>query len=222
MALRAGGGPLVLRRALGSPGPVQGQRAFGAALFGARLASPLAGTVRMRAQDGAFSLRIAVGGTVYVLAADAGVFTLSGQSAALRADLRLGADGGIFGHTGQDAALRAERRLAADGGLFALTGQDAALRADRRLAADAGLFALAGQDAALRMARQLLAEAGVFVVSGQDVEFVVPVSAGAVLARFARRKAQVAQTWQRRAGRAVPVVSPAVRARLTIRGDDRL
>lgn len=58
MALRAGGGPLVLQRDLGLPGPVQGQRAFGSAFYGARLASPVAGTVRMRGQDGALSLRL--------------------------------------------------------------------------------------------------------------------------------------------------------------------
>lgn len=222
MGLRAGGGPLVLRRDLGTPGPIQGQRAFGAALYGARLASPVAGTVRMRAGDGAFSIRIAAGGTVYLLTADAGMFSLSGQDAGLRAERRLVGEMGAFSLAGQDAGLRAEWRLAADVGLFAFTGQDAGLPVERRLAADAGLFALAGQDAALRMARQLLAEAGIFSLSGQDVEFIVPTSAGAVLARFARRKAQVAQAWDRRAARAVPVVSPAVRARITIRGDDRL
>ena len=62
MALRAGGGPLVLRRDLGVPGPVQGQRAFGAAIYGARLASPVAGTVFLRGQDGALSLRLVAAG----------------------------------------------------------------------------------------------------------------------------------------------------------------
>jgi len=63
MALRAGGGPLVLQRDLGVPGPVQGQRAFGAPLYGARLASPVAGTVLLRAGDGALSLRLATAGS---------------------------------------------------------------------------------------------------------------------------------------------------------------
>ena len=62
MALRAGGGPLVLQRDLGVPGPVQGQRAFGAPLYGARLASPVAGTVFLRAGNGALSLRLATAG----------------------------------------------------------------------------------------------------------------------------------------------------------------
>ena len=62
MALRAGGGPLVLRRDLGVAGPVQGQRAFGSPIYGARLASPVAGTVLLRGQDGALSLRLVLAG----------------------------------------------------------------------------------------------------------------------------------------------------------------
>lgn len=62
MPLRAGGGPLVLRRDLGVAGPVQGQRAGGAAFHGARLAAPLLGIVGMRGQDGALSLRLVAGG----------------------------------------------------------------------------------------------------------------------------------------------------------------
>ena len=61
MGLRLGGGEIVIRRALGTPAPVQGFRLFGSPLYGARLASPVAGTVRMRAGDGALSLQLVTG-----------------------------------------------------------------------------------------------------------------------------------------------------------------
>jgi hypothetical protein len=62
MALRLGGGDLIIRRALGTPAPVQGFRLFGSPLYGARLASPVAGTVLLRAGDGALSLRLVTAG----------------------------------------------------------------------------------------------------------------------------------------------------------------
>lgn len=145
--------------------------------------------------DGVFSV-----GTAYVLTADVGLFSLAGQ----------------------DAALPVERRLTGDFGAFSFTGQDAALPVERRLTGDVGLFALAGQDAALRMARQLMAEAGVFTVAGQDVAFIVSTFSGAVFMRFARRKAVLARPGHAAAITGAQQTAQAVRARLTIRGDDRL
>ena len=90
------------------------------------------------------------------------------------------------------------------------------------LTADVGLFSLAGQDAALLMARQLLGEAGVFTVAGQDVAFIVSTFSGAVFVRFARRKAVRARPSNAAAITGAQQTAQAVRARLTIRGDDRL
>ncbi|MCA3349671.1 MAG: hypothetical protein INF97_03660 [Roseomonas sp.] len=126
MALRAGGGYLRLRRALGVPAPVQGLRARGARLSGARLAAPISGTVLQFARDGA--LRLQIGASAgFVLVAEAGVFTLAGQDV----DLRLGSAGFV---------------LVAEAGVFSLAGQDVALLLARRLLAEAGVFSLAGQD----------------------------------------------------------------------------
>ncbi|MFN7451971.1 MAG: hypothetical protein ACK5R5_03600 [Alphaproteobacteria bacterium] len=222
MGLRAGGGPLLLRRELGLPGPVQGQLAFGAPLYGARLAAPLLGTVRMRAGDGAFQLQIPVAGGSITLVAQAGVFALAGQDAALRVDRRVVADAGAFALAGQDAALRLDRRLVADAGAFALIGQDAALRRDIRQVVEAGAFTLAGQEALLSMARRLVAEAGAFALAGQDIEFVVPISGGLVVARLARRPAQIARPAHRPAVIGLPSDAPRVVVRLIIRGDDNL
>ncbi|MFN7341253.1 MAG: hypothetical protein ACK5VI_09275 [Opitutia bacterium] len=104
MALRAGGGYLRLRRALGVPAPVQGLRARGARLSGARLAAPITGTVLQFARDGAMRLQIGTSAG-FVLLAEAGVFSLAGQAVDLRLARRLVAEPGIFTLVGQDVSL---------------------------------------------------------------------------------------------------------------------
>lgn len=104
----------------------------------------------------------------YTLAADYGLFTLTGQSASLLAARTLTADYGTFAITGQAANLLAARILTAAQGAFTLTGQDAALLAARTLTADVGSFTLTGQDAALVAFRILAAGYGSFAVAGQD------------------------------------------------------
>jgi hypothetical protein len=194
MGLRAGGGYLRLRRALGVPAPVQKLRARGARLSGARLSSPVVGTVRQFAHDGAIRLRIGGGG--FTLVADAGVFSLAGQ----------------------DVALLLARRLVAEAGVFSLAGQDAALLLERRLVADAGVFGLEGQDAALLLARRLVAEAGVFSLAGQDVDFVLQTSGGAAFARALHRHAQLACQGSRPAVLAVQVLAAAPKGRISTKG----
>jgi hypothetical protein len=103
----------------------------------------------------------------FTLTADAGSFTLNGQTADLRATRRLTADAGSYTLTGQDALLRRGYTLVADAGAFTLTGQAADLRATRRLAADAGSFTLTGQDADLDTGIRLQGEAGAFTLTGQ-------------------------------------------------------
>jgi hypothetical protein len=89
------------------------------------------------------------GGSPYTLAADVGVFGLTGQGTVLRAARQLPAETGAFAEAGIDAALRAARRLVADIGSFALTGQDVKLLATRKLPAAVGSFILTGQPADL-------------------------------------------------------------------------
>jgi len=245
MALRAGGGYLRLRRALGVPAPVQGLRARGARLSGARLAAPITGTVLQFARDGA--LRLQIGASAgFVLVAEAGVFTLAGQDAALLLARRLVAEPGVFSLAGQDAALLLARRLVAEPGVFALAGQDvdlrlgsagfvlvaeagvfslagqdAALLLARRLEAEAGAFALAGQDVALLLARRLLAEAGVFSLAGQDVDFVLQTSDVAAFARALHRHAALARQGSDKAVLAVQVLAAAPKGRLSTKGVGR-
>jgi hypothetical protein len=216
MGLRARGGYLRLQRALGIPAPVQNQRARGARLSGARLTTPIIGTVRQRARDGAFRLRLASGG--YVLVADAGVFSLAGQDVALLLARRLVAEPGVFSLAGQDAALLLARRLVAEAGVFSLSGQDAALLLARRLVADVGVFGLDGQDAALLLARRLVAEAGVFSLAGQDVDFVLQTSGAAAFARALHRHAQLARQGSRPAVLAVQELAAAPKGRISTKG----
>ncbi len=108
------------------------------------------------------------------------------------------------------------------GRAVALIGQDAALRRDIRQVLEAGALTLAGQEALLSMARRLVAEAGAFALAGQNIEFVVTVYDGLVVARLARRPAQIARVWDRAAVIGLPSDAQRVLVRLIIRGDDNL
>src|SRR5688572_8537896 len=72
------------------------------------------------------------------------------------------ADAGSFSLTGQSAEFRYGRLLAGAVGSFTITGQDAVLRQTRKLNADVGAFTLAGQDANLYRGRKVDAELGTF------------------------------------------------------------
>lgn len=104
-----------------------------------------------------------------ILAADAGAYTLAGQSAGLLAHRVLSADAGSYTMTGEDVALLAARKLTADPGAYNLTGTDVSLLAHRILTAGAGAFVLAGSDAALLVQRVLQAAAGSYTLTGADV-----------------------------------------------------
>lgn len=110
----------------------------------------------------------------YTMTADAGSFSMSGQSVALNRALVLVAAAGAFVLAGQDIAFSKALNVAIDAGSFALAGQDVALNVGRVVALGAGSFALAGQDVALSVSAGGFAlQPGVFVLSGQDVAFVV-------------------------------------------------
>lgn len=100
------------------------------------------------------------------LLASAGAFTMTGRAAGLRVSRRLVAAAGSYAMTGYAATLLRLRILTAQAGSFALTGQAAGLRVSRRLVAGAGSFTLTGQAAGLKFARRLVAEAGSFVLTG--------------------------------------------------------
>jgi hypothetical protein len=107
------------------------------------------------------------GGANYPLTADAGAFSLTGQTATLKRAASMPAAAGGVTLAGQPASLTVGRRLLADAGSYALTGQAATLLKGRTIPADPGTLAASGQDAGLRVARLLPSTAGSFALSGQ-------------------------------------------------------
>lgn len=109
------------------------------------------------------------GASTYTLTAAAGSFTLTGQAANLRTAKTLAAGTGAFTLTGQATTLRRSLSLTAATGAFTLTGQAAGLRTAKSLTASAGSFILSGQTVSLKVARVLSASAGSFTFTGQAV-----------------------------------------------------
>lgn len=111
----------------------------------------------------------AVASSGYTLAADAGSFTYTGQTATLRVARKLVAGAGAFSFTGQTATLRVARKIGAAAGAYTLAGADAGLiysGSGARLTAEAGSYGLTGAAATLRVARRLAAASGSYVFSG--------------------------------------------------------
>lgn len=106
-----------------------------------------------------------------------GTFVLNGAPA-LR-DMQVTADKATFAFTGVAAALsRASQGVTANTGSFALTGNPAGLvyqtATGRTLAASFGQFILTGNDATLptQIARKIVADTGAFAVTGNAAIFI--------------------------------------------------
>lgn len=111
--------------------------------------------------------KVSAGGTAYTLTAAQGTFSLSGQSATLRADRKLSAASGAFALSGNAAALRYGYKLTASAGSFALSGKAANFKRTYALAASSGSFVLSGKNAGLAFGHKLPAATGAFSLSGQ-------------------------------------------------------
>jgi hypothetical protein len=115
--------------------------------------------------------------TAYSLTAEAGSYTLTGQTAGTRADRKIVAEAGTYSLTGQTAALFKGKLLVAEAGSYVLSGQDAALKIGRKLTAEAGAYVLTGQTADLILFREgqvtLSAAAAAFTVTGQTANLYV-------------------------------------------------
>lgn len=103
---------------------------------------------------------------------------------------------GAYSVTGNSAVLRASRRMAAGAGSYAITGSAANLTkstAGRALQASGGTYAITGMAAALRMARRLSAVPGAYVVTGvgtgSPISGVMPHYADVTIMRFSRLQA---------------------------------
>lgn len=104
----------------------------------------------------------------YSLTADAGAFTLSGQSAGVLRALAVSGDVGTFSLTGQSAGALATRTISSDAANFALGGQNAGLLAAYSVSAAASSFSLTGQDAALLKGFSITFDVGTFNETGQN------------------------------------------------------
>ena len=78
MSLQAGGAPAILQRDLGTPAAIQGAQAFGSAIYGPQLASPLSGAVLMLAQDGAANFPLTAAGITGSASITLGALTVAG------------------------------------------------------------------------------------------------------------------------------------------------
>ena len=119
--------------------------------FGIAVAINGAGSAQGRVEfaDITFEYTAVASGPTYTLTADAGSYTLSGQTANLLASRLLTANAGSYSVTGQDASLIVSRLLSAEQGNYTLTGNDASLIINRLLTAEAGSYMLSGQDASM-------------------------------------------------------------------------
>ena len=98
-----------------------------------------------------------------------GSYTLAGQISAFKRSLRLLVSNGSFVIAGQQAKLN--QRMKADSGSFTLTGIAAAIFKTKLFSAVTGLFGLAGQSAEFKKARALKASMGTFTLTGKAAAF---------------------------------------------------
>jgi hypothetical protein len=155
-----------------------------------------------------FWIAAGAGGGGYTLTADAGSFTLAGQSAATRVARKVAAGAGSHALTGLAVGLRAGRKVASGAGAFSLSGLAAGTIVARRLPSEAGVFSLTGASAATRAARRIAAASGIYTLSGQAVQLLES-GAGFTLAAaagsFAATGLDIALRPARRAGATVGV-----------------
>ena len=128
------------------------------------------GNTRSAWDAGAYEFVSSAGG--FTLTADAGTFSIIGQSAGLTINRNVSAESGNLTISGQNASLTTNRVMISETGTMSITGQDANLLygAGFILNAEAGSLAITGQDASLIHGQgfTLSAETGSFSIAGQD------------------------------------------------------
>lgn len=116
---------------------------------------------------GRFALGQITGLSAYQITADAGAYTVTGQTATLSAARRITAAVGTFTLSGQNVGLPV--RMPAEVGTYALTGQSATFQATRRMTAAVGTYTIAGY---VTLVVTMPAAAGAFTVSGNAANLV--------------------------------------------------
>lgn len=111
----------------------------------------------------------ATGGVVsYVLTANAGIFSIAGQSANEIISRIVSASSGSLSIAGQSVTVKVGYLVSAGFGAFAISGQNATASVSRLLNAGVGTFAISGQSVTVRVDRTLNASYGAFAITGQD------------------------------------------------------
>lgn len=103
----------------------------------------------------------------FIVIAQNGAYTITGQAAALSRSYNITAENGSYTITGQAAEIDRGYLLTADAGSYTLTGQSANILKTRILTADAGSYALTGQASDIILGRLISAEFGIYNVDGQ-------------------------------------------------------
>lgn len=108
-------------------------------------------------------------------------FTLSGQAADLRHNIKLSADKGTFTFTGNPASVEHNPAVLPDVGAFALTGNAVTftITGQAELTAETGSFNLTGRDATTRYNPAILGERGQFTFTGRSVDLLYGVALSA-------------------------------------------
>ena len=127
---------------------------------------------------------ISGGGTAYTLAATAGSYLISGDSANVASARKLGVSPGSYSVTGTAALLAAQRKLGAAPGSYSINGAATSLVAARKLSLSPGVYTINGAAAQTGAQRKLAAAAGSYFVTGQAINtivirhYVLPAAAG--------------------------------------------
>lgn len=119
-----------------------------------------------------FSLQAAP--NAYVLTADKGTYSFTGNAATLARTVVLASSSGNFIETGNAASLSRGLKLASLPGLFNENGNNAALLAGRIVTGSTGVFSFTGNAATFTKttaSKTLLADVGAFTSTGNDAGF---------------------------------------------------
>jgi hypothetical protein len=122
-----------------------------------------------------------VGAVSYVITADTGSRTLTGQAAGLRLSRKFVADTSSYSIVGVAATVRSTKALSAQLGSVTVIGKAASILHVNVLAGSPGSLSLVGKDAAFRKTNSLQGSAGSFTVSGVNAQ-IVKSTAGSFLA----------------------------------------
>lgn len=131
--------------------------------------------VTLTAEAGSFSLSGNTAGLLSArkVAADQGTYSFTGNAAGLNKGYKVAAATGSYSFTGNDVNFPRTYKLSANTGGYALTGTDAAVETDRKMPADTAVYSYSSIPANLYYGRNVIAEVGTYVFSGVNAGLLV-------------------------------------------------